>query len=81
VEPVTEPAPTEGELDRSRLEHARHGRGHGAHRPTERLQTGTDPTRGEQVTLAEQITAAEQAGDWAKARTLKSQQLLELGKR
>lgn len=50
------------------------------HRPTERLRTGVDPTRGDEPSRAEQIAAAEQAGDWAKARTLKSQQLLELGK-
>lgn len=50
------------------------------HRPTERLHTGVDPTQGETPTLAEQIAAAERAGDWALARNLKSQQLLELGK-
>jgi hypothetical protein len=50
------------------------------HRPTERLRSGVDPTQGETPTLAEQITAAEAAGDWAKARSLKSQQLLELTK-
>ncbi|RDG37956.1 hypothetical protein [Streptomyces corynorhini] len=48
-----------------------------SHAPVEALRPGALPNPPE-PTLPEQITAAEQAGDWTKARRLKSAQLLGL---
>jgi len=52
----------------------------GQQTPVEQLRPGALPTTPE-PTLPDQIAAAEKAGDWATARRLKSQQLMELQKK
>jgi hypothetical protein len=53
------------------------GSGSKGRTPVEKLRPGAMPTPPE-LTLAEQVKAAEQAGKWAEARRLKTQQLVEL---
>lgn len=51
----------------------------GQQTPVENLKPGALPTQGE-PSLPEQIAEAEKAGDWGLARSLKSQQLVQLHK-
>lgn len=53
------------------------GKGKSSRKPVEQLRPGGLPNPPD-PTVAEQIAAAEKAGEWAKAQSLKAQQLMQL---